>query len=89
MRALDFLRFATAVRQNEAFCAGLSWFPAIRGAGVTGELAVFEPHSLGTLNAPDLAYPNSSTEVYFKQNLPLYLGGQLSFERFMDGLDAE
>ena len=88
-RALDFLRFATAARQNEEFCARLSWFPAIRGARVTPELAVFEPHTHGTLNAPDLAYPNSSTEVYFKQNLPLYLGGQLSFARFMDGLDAE
>lgn len=88
-QALDFLRFATSARHNETFCASLSWYPAIRGAQVTGELAVFEPHTLGVVNPPDLAYPNSSTEVYFKQNLPLYLGGQLSFERFMDGLEAE
>ena len=88
-RALDFLRFATSSRENEAFCARLSWFPAIQGARLTGDMAVFSPHTLGTLNAPDLAYPNSSTEVYFKQNLPLYLGGQLSFSGFMDGLKTE
>jgi len=88
-QALDFLRFATAVRHNEAFCASLAWYPAIQGAQVTGELAAFQPHALGVVNSPDLAYPNSSTEVYFKQNLPLYLGGQLSFERFMDGLETE
>jgi hypothetical protein len=88
-QALDFLRFATAVRQNEAFCASLSWFPAIRGAHVSGELAVFQPHTAGVVNSPDLAYPNSSTEVYFKQNLPLYLGGQLSFDQFMNGLETE
>ena len=88
-RALDFLRFATSSRQNEEFCTRLSWFPAIRGARVTGDLEIFTPHTLGTLNSPDLAYPNSSTEVYFKQNLPLYLGGQLSFAGFMDGLATE
>jgi len=88
-QALDFLRFATAVRRNESFCASLSWYPAIQGAQVTGELAAFQPHTLGVVNSPDLAYPNSSTEVYFKQNLPLYLGGQLSFERFMEGLETE
>jgi hypothetical protein len=88
-RALDFLRFATSGRQNEEFCTQLSWFPAIRGARVTGDMEVFTPHTHGTLNSPDLAYPNSSTEVYFKQNLPLYLGGRLSFERFMDGLATE
>lgn len=87
--ALDFLRFATSQRENQRFCAELSWYPAIGDTEVSAELAVFRPHTLGVLNAPDLAYPSSSTEVYFKQNLPLYLSSQLSFDDFIDGLAWE
>jgi hypothetical protein len=85
--ALDFLQFASSLRENTLFCGLLSWFPVVKGVPVSGDLAAFSPQTQGVLNAPELVYPNSITETYFQQNLPLYLSGQMSYEALMQGIE--
>ena len=81
--ALDFMKFCTSVRNNERFCRQLDWYPAIRNAETKVELKIFAPNDQGVssfldfLTAPDI-------ELYFDQNFFLFLGGQLSFDEYMD-----
>ena len=81
--ALDFMKFCTSVRNNEWFCRQLDWYPAIRNAKTKDELKIFALVDQGVssfldyLTAPDI-------ELYFDQNFFLYLGGQLSFDEYMD-----
>ncbi|RKX33006.1 MAG: hypothetical protein DRP71_11230 [Verrucomicrobia bacterium] len=84
--ALDFMKFATSLPNNEWFCRQLDWFPAIRGAETSDELQVFAPSgegvsaSLELVTGPDIG-------LYFDHNFLLFLGGHLSFDEFMDGLE--
>jgi ABC-type glycerol-3-phosphate transport system substrate-binding protein len=84
--ALDFMKFATSVRNNEWFCRQLDWFPAIKGAGTSDELQVFAPSAEGVSASLELV-TGPDIGLYFDQNFLLFLGGHLSFDDFMDGLE--
>ena len=85
---IDFLRFCTSRENNEAFCQTLDWFPAITGARVSDpDLRIFEPVSEGVSRYPGIDPGNGPINLYFVQNLPLFLDGQTDFDTFMDGFE--
>ena len=86
-RALDFMMFCTSQKQNEQFCAELSWYPAILGSEVCeADLRLFQPVTEGVSRYPALDPGHGPINLFFEQNFPLYLDGQLTFEGFMDKL---
>ena len=85
---IDFLRFCTSRENNEAFCQALDWFPAITGAHVSDpDLLIFEPVTEGVSRYPGIDPGNGPINLYFVQNLPLFLDGQIDFDTFMEGFD--
>lgn len=85
---IDFLRFCTSRENNEAFCQALDWFPAITGARVSDpDLRIFEPVTEGVSRYPGIDPDNGPINLYFVQNLPLFLDGQIDFDAFMDGFE--
>ena len=87
--ALDFMMFCTSQKQNERFCAELAWYPAILGAEVRdADLRLFRPVTEGVSRYPALNPGHGPINLFFEQNFPLYLDGQLTFDQFMDQLAA-
>lgn len=86
--ALDFMKFCTAVRNNEWFCSQLNWYPAIREARTRENLRVFKPRVEGVSRYPVLV-SGPDMQLYFDQQFPLFLAGQVSFDELMDGLERE
>jgi raffinose/stachyose/melibiose transport system substrate-binding protein len=87
--ALDFMRFATSLKNNELFCGELAWYPAITGTELRDpNLQVFEPRTEGVISYPILDPGHGPINLYFEQNFPLYLDGQIDFNRFMDELGS-
>ena len=86
--ALDFMKFCTAIQNNEWFCSQLNWYPAIRGARTRENLQVFQPRVEGVSRYPVLV-SGPDMQLYFDQQFPLFLAGQVSFEALMEGLQRE
>lgn len=86
--ALDFMKFCTAVRNNEWFCSQLNWYPAIRGAHTRENLEVFKPRVEGVARYPVLV-SGPDMELYFAQRFPLFLAGRTSFDELVDGLEKQ
>jgi ABC-type glycerol-3-phosphate transport system substrate-binding protein len=85
---IDFLRFCTSKENNEAFCRSLNWFPAIAGARVSDpDLRNFEPVTEGVSRYPGIDPGNGPINLFFVQNLPLFLDDQIDFDTFMDGFE--
>lgn len=87
--AIDFLRFCTSVDNNERFCRRLGWYPAIHGAQVSADLDAFRPVTGGVISYPVLTLSSGAILLFYEQNLPLFLDGQLAYEEFADGLHQQ
>ena len=85
--ALDLLMFMSSQTVNERFNEAVAWYPAIRGARSRPELRAFEPN-IGGVSGRVQAYTISpGVDLWFQQQLPRYLDGQISFEEISAGLD--
>jgi hypothetical protein len=86
-RALDFIRFASSLQANEAFCRELNWFPVVRTARPSENLEIFAPNTRGVAGQPIISTGPDLT-LYYDQNYLLYLGGLIDYDTFMEGLEA-
>ena len=86
---VDFLMFCTSVKQNETFNAGVHWYPCTRYAKALDYLSVFKPHTEGAGFRSMLLHSPPQTTLWFVQNFPLYLAGELSFSNLVDGLEEK
>lgn len=82
--AVDFMKFYTSQKSNEKLCRELAWYPAVEGARMADYLKVFEPRTEGVMLYPNLWLVEGYPQLFYEQNLPLYLDGQISFDEFMD-----
>lgn len=80
--AVDFLRFLTSRENNARFNEKLMWYPVIEGAQSHPFLRTFKPHPEGVYRYP-LLWQGGGVKLWFDQNYPRYLSGELSFSQFM------
>jgi raffinose/stachyose/melibiose transport system substrate-binding protein len=79
--ALDFLRFASSLKNNEELNRRMCWIPVIRGAGLRPELKPFRPRVEGFSSA--LEYYGPNTKLAYDQHEPLYLSGAQDYQLFV------
>jgi len=84
--ALDFLRFASSLKQNEELNRDMYWLPVIRGAKPRPDLKPFSPRIEGY--SASIEYAGPGVELAYDQLLPQYLSGKVSYEKFVEQLDA-
>jgi raffinose/stachyose/melibiose transport system substrate-binding protein len=81
--AIDFLRFITSRKNNEYFNKKLVWYPVINGCKPHEFLTEFKPHPEGVYRYP-LLWQGGGVKLWWDQNYPRYLTGEISFEGFME-----
>lgn len=86
-QALDFLMFMSSQSINERFNKAVAWYPAIRGAESRPELRTFKPNIGGVSGRVMPLTVAPGVDLWFQQQLPRYLDGQMSFEDLSAGLD--
>ena len=86
-QALDLLMFMSSQKVNERFNEAVAWYPAIRGAKSRPELRAFRPNTGGVSGRVMPLTVAPSVDLWFQQQLPRFLDGQLSFEELAAGLD--
>jgi len=86
-QALDLLMFMSSQTVNERFNEAVAWYPAIRGAKPRPELRAFKPNIGGVSGRVQPYTIAPGVDLWFQQQLPRYLDGQMSFDEFSAGLD--
>jgi raffinose/stachyose/melibiose transport system substrate-binding protein len=85
--ALDLLMFMSSQKVNERFNKAVAWYPAIRGAEPRPELRAFKPNIGGVSGRVQALTVAPGVDLWFQQQLPRYLDGQMSFKELSAGLD--
>jgi len=81
--ARDFLRFCTSAKKNEEFNAAVHWYPIIKTAKPLDYLQAFTPQTVGAgYRAMHLGSGTPQVAMWFHQQFPLYLDGQIDYDQF-------
>ena len=83
--ALDFLRFASSLKQNEKVNRAMYWLPVIKGARPRDDLKPFAPRIEGY--TPSVMYDGPGVEMAYEQLLKEYLGGKADYKEFVGALE--
>lgn len=87
-QAIDFMMFCTSQKYNELFNQLVYWYPPIKGAKPLELVAEFEPHPVGAgsrVMSFEINMPQVS--LWFRQEFPRYLSGEVNYEDFAEGLE--
>jgi raffinose/stachyose/melibiose transport system substrate-binding protein len=81
--ALDFLQYASSLRQNEQLNKAMFWLPVIKGAEPREELKPFAPRIEGY--SASIEYEGPGAELAYAQMSVEYLSGKVGYDEFVAG----
>ena len=85
-KAIDFLRFLTSRKQNEAFSRGASWLPVTVGARPSEPMVPFMPDPIGFASGCRLSYGSLSGTVLGGQEWK-YFSGEIEYDELAQNVE--
>jgi len=88
-QAVDFLKFLTSKKENEALTQSMGWYPVIKGTKVKPEVEAFAPQLKGVSGRSPAVAVAPSLQLWFDQEFARMLEGEISMDQFLAALDHQ